>query len=186
MYNVHSRSSSRHDRRRRILSADVWAYLEGVHWYLSVGSGSDELDWQGKSAATYSPMVWHCTIIGLWSVSRSDGIVLQCHYQRGRAHNGNAIGLPIRLESPWRPCCEILCHCQRTFQPAPWVAEQTLQVADNTRCILSSQMTPNWKPFGPAVNEQQIVSALVVGYIHSYSRPRVTNVQLPSRPTRGL
>ena len=119
MYNVHSRSSSRHDRLRRILSTDVWAYLEGVHWYLSVGSGSDELGWQGKSAATYYPLVWHCTIIGLRSVSRSDDIVLQCHYQRGRAHNGNAIGLPIRLESPWRPCCEIQCHCQRTFQPAP-------------------------------------------------------------------
>ena len=29
---------------------------------------------------------------------------------------------------------------------------------------------PNWKPCGPTVNERQIVSALVVDYIHSHSR----------------
>ena len=63
--------------------------------------------------------------------------------------------------------------------------EQNLQVADKARCILSSQMTPNWKTCGPAVYERQIMSALVVGYIHSHSRPSVANVQLPPQPTCG-
>ena len=68
---------------------------------------------------------WHCTnrLLPLWgivsllrSVSCSDDIVSQCHYWRGRVHNRNAIGLPIHLESLWRPCCEMLCHCQWAFQ----------------------------------------------------------------------
>ena len=44
-------------------------------------------------------------------------------------------------------------------------------------------MTPNWKPCWSAVNERQIVSALIVGYIYSHSRPSVANVHLFPWPT---
>ena len=77
-------------------------------------------------------LIWrwsaHCTnrLFPLWgtvsllrSVSRSDDIIPQWHYQNGHAHNRNAIRLPIHLESPWRLCCEMLCHCQQAFQLVP-------------------------------------------------------------------
>ena len=79
-------------------------------------------------------------------------------------------------------CCVIV---NEHISQRPALAEQVFQVADNTCCILSSQRTPNWKPCGSLINERQIVSALVVGYIHSHWRPSVANVQLPPRPTRG-
>ena len=44
---------------------------------------------------------------------------------------------------------------------------------------------PNWESWGPTANERQIVSILVVGYIHSKSKPAVANAQLPLRPTHG-
>ena len=45
-------------------------------------------------------------------------------------------------------------------------------------------MMPNGKLCRPAVNKWLVVSALVVGYVHSNSKPSVANIQLPPWPMR--
>ena len=47
---------------------------------------------------------------------------------------------------------------------------------DDTCCILSSQMMPHRKLHGFAVYVGQVVSAFIVGYVHSHLGPYVANI----------
>ena len=122
---------------------DIQAYDETQVPYMTGHSIDKDIQWTDHTCNMstcirgYTPSIWslhpnmityiisHLLLFGLiWrecidTFQSDNDIVPQCHYWRGRAHNRNAIGLPICLESPWTPWCKMLCHCQRAFQPVP-------------------------------------------------------------------
>ena len=101
----------------------------------------------------------------------------------GTCAQQNAVEPPIHIKNPWRACCEMLCHYSE-FQLA-CCAHRIGLLFDDVWCILSPQMTPNRKPWRPTVNKRQVVSALVIGYVHSSSKPSVPTSNFRPQPTRG-
>ena len=89
---------------------------------------------------------------------------------------------PHSLKNPWRACWKMLYHYQWVFQLA-CCARRIGLLSDWWHLL--HQMTPNGKLCRPAVNKVQVVYALVMGYVHSNSKPSVANIQLPPRPMCG-